>query len=157
LEGVIAKRRLSHYEPGRRSHAWIKVKFNRRQEFVIGGLKPNATSFESLLVGYYEGNKLHFAGKVRAGLTPHVRGEILRATASDKTTRCPFVNLPIGKTSHWGEGISEEEMTRLLWVKPRLVVEVSFVEWTRDGLLRHSQFLGIRHDKNAVQVRREVT
>lgn len=150
LEGVIAKRRLSHYEPGRRSHAWVKVKFNRRQEFVIGGLKPNATSFESLLVGYYKGNKLHFAGKVRAGLTAHVCGEILRAIASDKTTRCPFVNLPIGKTSHWGEGISEEEMTRLLWVKPKLVVEVSFVEWTRDGLLRHSQFVGIRHDKKAV-------
>jgi hypothetical protein len=82
----------------------VKVKFNQRQEFVIGGMKPNATSLESFLIGYYEGNKLHFAGKVRAGLTPHLRGEILRATASDKTTRCPFVNLPIGKTTHWGEG-----------------------------------------------------
>jgi bifunctional non-homologous end joining protein LigD len=153
LEGVIAKQRNSRYEPGKRSNAWVKVKFNRRQEFVIGGLKPNATSFESLLVGYYEGNKLLFAGKVRAGLTPHVRGEILRTIASDKTTRCPFVNLP----SHWGEGISEEEMTKLLWVKPKVVVEVSFVEWTRDDLLRHSQFVGIRKDKNPKEVLRDVT
>jgi bifunctional non-homologous end joining protein LigD len=157
LESVIAKRRRSRYEPGKRSNAWVKVKFNRRQEFVIGGLKPNATSFESLLVGYYEGNKLLFAGKVRAGLTPHMRGEILRTIASDKTTRCPFVNLPIGKTSHWGEGISEEEMTKLLWVKPKVVVEVSFVEWTRDDLLRHSQFVGIRQDKNPKEVLRDVT
>jgi bifunctional non-homologous end joining protein LigD len=157
LEGVIAKRRHSRYEPGKRSRAWVKVKFNRQQEFVVGGLKPTATSFESLLVGFYDSNRLHFAGKVRAGLTPHVRAEILRTIGPDKTTRCPFVNLPIGKTSHWGEGISEQEMTTLLWVKPKAVVEVSFVEWTRDGLLRHSQFVRIRQDKKPREVRRELS
>jgi bifunctional non-homologous end joining protein LigD len=145
----------SIYEPGRRSPAWIKVKFNRRQQFVVGGFKPNATSFESLLVGYYEGRKLYFAGKVRAGLTAHTRAEVFQRIAPGQIPRCPFVNLPSGKTSHWGEGITEEDMAQLRWVKPRLVVEVSFVEWTRDGLLRHSEFVGIREDKNPSGVRRE--
>jgi bifunctional non-homologous end joining protein LigD len=75
LEGVVAKRRESRYEAGKRSRSWVKVKFNRRREFVIGGYKPSATDFESLLVGYYEGRKLMFASKVRAGLTPHVRAD----------------------------------------------------------------------------------
>jgi bifunctional non-homologous end joining protein LigD len=155
LEGIIAKRRLSIYEPGRRSSSWVKVKFNRRQEFVIGGYKPNATTFESLLVGYYERRKLHFAGKVRAGLTPRARSEIFAAIEIDRTPRCPFVNLPNMTTSHWGEGITEEDMANLRWVKPRVVVEVSFVEWTRDGLLRHPEFVGGRDDKKAAEVRRE--
>src|SRR5262249_48853700 len=70
LEGVVAKQRSSLYVPGKRSRSWIKVKFNRRQEFVIGGFKPNGTNFESLLVGYHEDGKLYFAGEVRAGLKP---------------------------------------------------------------------------------------
>jgi bifunctional non-homologous end joining protein LigD len=155
LEGVVAKRRFSVYEPGRRSPSWVKVKFNRRQEFVIGGFKPNATSFESVLVGYYEGKRLFFAGKVRAGLTPHVRAEIFRRISASQTPRCPFANLPSSKSGHWGEGISEEDMGKLRWVKPNVVVEVSFVEWTRDGLLRHSEFVGVRDDKKPQQVRRE--
>jgi ATP-dependent DNA ligase len=67
LEGVVAKRRNSRYEPGKRSRSWVKVKFNRRQEFVVGGFKPNANGFESLLVGYYEARRLMFAGKVGRG------------------------------------------------------------------------------------------
>jgi ATP-dependent DNA ligase len=133
----------------------VKVKFNRRQEFVVGGFKPNPTNFESFVVGYYEGRKLYFAGRVRAGLTPHTRAEIFRRIAPDQTTRCPFVNLPSSATSHWGEGITQEDMTKLWWVKPRIVVEVSFVEWTRDGHLRHSQFVRVRDDKTAREVRRE--
>jgi bifunctional non-homologous end joining protein LigD len=152
LEGVIAKRRLSRY--GKRSRAWIKVKFNRRQEFVIGGVKPNPANFESLLVGYYERGKLHFAGKVRAGLTPHTRAQIFRMIEADQVVRCPFVNLPLVAMSHWGEGITAEEMPKLRWVKPRVVIEVSFVEWTRDSLLRHSEFIGHRDDKDARDVRR---
>jgi bifunctional non-homologous end joining protein LigD len=155
LEGVIAKRRNSRYEPGKRSRSWVKVKFNRRQEFVVGGFKPNATNFESLLVGYYADRKLHFAGRVRSGLTPHVRTEIFCTISADETPRCPFVNLPMSTTSHWGEGITAEDMTTLRWVKPRLVVEVSFVEWTRDALLRHSQFVGLRRDKKPQDVGRE--
>ena len=155
LEGVIAKRRSSVYVPGKRTEAWLKVKFNRRQEFVVGGFKPNAANFDSLLVGCYEDRKLYFAGKVRAGFTPASRADLFRRIAADQTPRCPFVNLPSKATSHWGEGITEEEMTKLRWVKPRHVVEVSFVEWTRDGSLRHAQFVGVREDKSPRDVRRE--
>lgn len=155
LEGAVAKRRGSRYEPGRRSDAWVKVKFNRRQEFVVGGYKPNAKDFESLLVGYYKGRRLYFAGKVRAGLTPRLRADLFGTFESSRTPACPFVNLPNSGTSHWGEGITEADMASLRWVRPSLVVEVSFVEWTRDGLLRHSEFVGIRSDKAARDVRRE--
>jgi bifunctional non-homologous end joining protein LigD len=155
LEGVVAKRRRSLYESGKRSTSWVKVKFNRRQEFVIGGFKPNATSFESLLVGYYEGSKLFFAGRVRAGLTAHARAEIFPVIGSNLTSRCPFVNLPSSRTGHWGEGVTEEDMAKLRWIKPSVVVEISFVEWTRDSILRHSEFVGVRDDKKPRDVRRE--
>jgi ATP-dependent DNA ligase len=155
LEGVVAKRRESRYESGKRSRSWVKVKFNRRQEFVVGGFMPNANAFESLLVGYYEGRKLMFAGKVRAGLTPQVRAELLPKLKSLAQPKCPFANLPSSKTGHWGESITAEDMATLRWVKPKIVVEVSFVEWTRDGLLRHPEFLGVRNDKSPREVRRE--
>jgi bifunctional non-homologous end joining protein LigD len=155
LEGVVAKRRRSAYAAGRRSDAWVKVRFAKRQEFVIGGYKPNATNFESLLVGYFEGAKLVCAGKVRSGFTPHLRIEVFRALRPLEATRCPFVNLPSTKTSHWGEGITAEEMATLHWVKPLRVAEVSFAEWTRDGSLRHAAFVGLRGDKSPRDVRRE--
>ncbi len=133
----------------------MKVKFNRRQEFVVGGFKPLAGGFESLLVGYYEGRKLMFASKVRAGLTPHTRAELFPQLKTIAQPKCPFANLPLSRTGHWGEGISTEDMTALWWVKPKMVVEVSFVEWTRDGLLRHPEFIGVRDDKGPREIRRE--
>jgi bifunctional non-homologous end joining protein LigD len=155
LEGVIAKRRDSLYEPGKRSNRWLKVKFNKRQEFVVGGLKPGGAGFESLLVGYYEGRQLLFAAKVRAGLRPHTRAEIVRRLAGSEAPRCPFANLPMGRTGPWGEGITEEDMKTLRWVEPRLVVEVSFVEWPQGGLLRHAEFVAVREDKDPRQVGRD--
>jgi bifunctional non-homologous end joining protein LigD len=148
LEGVVAKRRQSVYVPGERSDAWVKVKFSPRQEFVIGGYKPNAANFDSIVVGYFDERKFYFAGRVRAGFTPHMRAEVMRRIADRQITRCPFVNLPYstGK-SHWGEGITAEEMNTLRWVKPVVVVEIGFVEWTAEALLRHSTFVGIRDDK----------
>ena len=155
LEGVVAKRRDSRYQPGRRSDAWIKVKFHRRQELVVGGYKPANEGFDSVLVGYYDEGRLYYAGKVRAGFTPHSRAEMKRRLAPLATRKCSFVNLPSSRTRHWGEGVSEEEMTVLRWVKPVEVVEVAFTEWTRDGSLRHSSFAGFRDDKPARDVRRE--
>jgi bifunctional non-homologous end joining protein LigD len=155
LEGVVAKRRRSRYEPGRRSDAWVKVRFARHQEFVIGGYKPSAAGFDSLVVGYYEGTSLLSAGKVRSGITPHARGLLFERLRDVVSKRCPFANLPTGASSHWGDGITAAEMTELVWVKPRLVVEVSFTEWTRDGSLRHAAFVGTRDDKDARAVRRE--
>ena len=134
----------------------MKVKFSPRQEFVVGGYKPNASNFESILVGYFDKRKLYFAGKVRAGFTAHSRAEVMRRIADHPVARCPFANLPnsTGK-SHWGEGIIAEDMKALRWVKPTAVVEVGFVEWPLDGLLRHSTFVGIRTDKRASAVQRE--
>ena len=155
LEGVVAKRSRSTYAAGRRSDAWIKVRFAKHQEFVIGGFKPNATNFDSLLVGCYEGSKLVCAGKVRSGFTPQLRLDVFRALRALEVKRCPFANLPSSTRTHWGEGITAEEMEILRWVKPRCVAEIAFTEWTRDGSLRHAAFLGLRADKRARDVRRE--
>jgi bifunctional non-homologous end joining protein LigD len=157
LEGVVAKRRDSVYVPGARTDAWVKVKFSPQQEFAIGGYKPNASNFDSILLGYYDKRKLYFAGKVRAGFTPYARAELMRRITKHPAARCPFMNLPnsSGK-SRWREGITAEDMKTLRWVKPMLVVEVGFVEWAMDGLLRHATFLGIRDDKRPTDVGREV-
>jgi bifunctional non-homologous end joining protein LigD len=155
LEGVVAKRMRSVYTAGRRSDAWVKVRFAKHQELVVGGYKPNATNFDSLLVGYYDGRKLVYAGKVRSGFTPHRRAEVFESIRHLESSRCPFVNLPSTRTGHWGEGITAEEMRLVRWVKPRVVAEVSFAEWTRDGSLRHAAFIALRDDKPPKEVRRE--
>lgn len=156
LEGVVAKRRSSSYEAGRRSDKWLKVKFSRRQEFVVGGYKPANAGFDSVLVGYYEGRRLYYAGKVRAGFTAHSRGELMRRLAPLGRRSCPFVNLPSTQSSHWGEGVTAEDMAALKWVTPSVVVEVTFTEWTRDNNLRHAAYVGLREDKRAQEVRREI-
>ena len=155
LEGVIAKKIDSPYEPGRRSGAWTKVKFARRQEFVIGGFRPNGSSVDALVVGYYDGRSLMAAGKVRAGLTPLLRRQLFETLAPLEAAACPFANLPSSKKSHWGEGITAEDMLTLTWVKPTRVAEIEFTEWTAGGSLRHAAFVALRTDKRARDVRRE--
>ena len=157
LEGLVAKRGDSRYEAGRRSRTWIKVKFQQRQEFLIGGFTPARTSssVDALVVGYRQGRRLLSAGKVRAGLTPPLRRQLFDALAPIRQQRCPFANLPETSTSHWGEGITAEDMATIAWVKPVTVVQVAFTEWTRDGHLRHAAFLGVRTDVAARDVRRE--
>ena len=88
-------------------------------------------------------------------MTPHLRAKLFPLLRSLTQTKCPFANLPNSHKGHWGEGITAEDMTALRWVKPKIVVEVSFVEWTRDGLLRHTEFVGVRSDKWPRDVRRE--
>jgi bifunctional non-homologous end joining protein LigD len=157
LEGVVAKRLDSIYESGLRSRNWIKVRFHQRQEFVIGGYKPAGGSFDSVLVGYYEGAKFSFAGKVRAGFTPATRVLVWSRIDGTRIEKCPFVNLPNSEgKSHWGEGITAEDMSSLRWVKPRVVIEVAFTEWTAGGNLRHASFAGVRDDKSPRDVRREL-
>jgi bifunctional non-homologous end joining protein LigD len=155
LEGVIAKRRSSRYLAGIRSDAWVKLKLDRQQEFVVGGYRPGPHGIDALLVGYYEKRRLHFAGKVRAGFTPHVRREVSDRLKPLHADRCPFVDLPNSKTSHWGGGVTPEQMAEMTWVKPTLVAQIRFVEWTADHHLRHAAFLGLREDKPAKDVRRE--
>jgi bifunctional non-homologous end joining protein LigD len=156
LEGIIAKRRDSRYETGKRSGAWQKFKVNNEQEFVIGGYRPEGKNFDALLVGYYQGNQLLFAGKVRAGFTPALRASIWkRIQTIEPLAKCPFVNLPNSKRGRWNEGITAEDMAELRWVRPKLVAQIAFTEWTRDGSLRHSKFVARREDKEPKQVRRE--
>jgi len=156
LEGIVAKRRDSRYEPGERSGAWVKLKLDKQQEFVVGGYRPGPNGVDALLVGYYEGKKLRFAGKVRAGFTPHLRREVLDALTPLHAARCPFVDLPNSKTSHWGGGVTAEQMAEMKWLRPSVVAQIRFVEWTNDGHLRHAAFLGLRTDKRAVNVRRDL-
>jgi bifunctional non-homologous end joining protein LigD len=157
LEGIVAKRKDSRYEPGERSGAWVKLKLDKQQELVIGGYRPGPNGIDALLVGYYEGKALRFAGKVRAGFTPHLRREVFEAVKPLHMATCPFVDLPNSKASHWGGGVTAEQMTEMVWVRPKLVAQIRFVEWTNDGHLRHSAFLGLRTDKRPARVRRETT
>ena len=155
LEGVVAKRRDSKYEAGKRSGAWQKFKVQLRQEFVIGGYKPENRNFQSIVVGYYENKKLRFAARVRAGFTAAQRAALFELLHPLTVEKCPFTDLPSSRTGHWGEGVTVEDMKILKWVKPTLVAEIAFTEWTRDGNLRHSAFVGLRTDKDARGVVRE--
>jgi len=89
---------------------WLKFKINKAQEFVIGGYKPDAASFQSILVGYYKTKKLLFAGKVREGFNPYVSAKLLEAMRPCLTSKCSFANLPSSRTGHFGEGITIDEM-----------------------------------------------
>jgi bifunctional non-homologous end joining protein LigD len=155
LEGVIAKRKSSQYDAGQRNSQWVKLKLDRQQEFVVGGYRPGPNGFDGLLVGCYAGKELRFAGNVRAGFTPHVRRDVFTALESLRSARCPFADLPNTKTSHWGGGVTAEQMSEMRWLKPKLVAQVRFVEWTADDHLRHAVFLGLRADKSAQDIRRE--
>jgi bifunctional non-homologous end joining protein LigD len=156
IEGVVAKRKDSTYQPGERSNDWVKFKLERSQEFVIGGYRPDGSiGLDAILVGYYEGKQLQFAGKVRAGFIPHVRRDVLEKLKPLEVSRCPFANLPDPTAGRWGGGVTSDQMGEMQWTKPELVAQVRFTEWTTDGRLRHAAFLGLRLDKPAQEVRRE--
>ncbi len=156
LEGVIAKQRDSIYHAGTRVATWLKLKVNKAQEFVIGGYKPDLGRFQSILIGYYDAKKLIFAGKVRQGFNPVSRAKLLKTMRPLLTNKCPFDDLPSSRKSHFGEGITVEEMTNLCWLKPKLVAQISFTEWTNYGLLRHATFEGLRDDKEPRTIVREL-
>ncbi len=157
LEGVVAKRRASIYEAGERSGNWQKLKLERQQEFVIGGYRPSGTTgVDALLVGYFDEDELRFAAKVRAGLVPHARRELVRKLKPLQVQSCPFADLPTEPSSRWGGGVSAEDMKEMIWTEPQLVVQIQFVEWTAEHRLRLSKFVGFRPDKSASEVRREL-
>ena len=155
LEGVVAKRRNSSYEPGRRSGAWVKMRIGGGQEFVIGGYTASSKNFDALLVGYYEADKLMFAAKVRNGFVPAVRDTVFQRLKKLHIKTCSFANLPESRKGRWGEGLTAEDMQKCIWVKPRLVAAIDYVEWTPANHLRHSKFIALREDKNARHVIRE--
>jgi bifunctional non-homologous end joining protein LigD len=157
LEGVVAKRKDSAYTVSTRSLAWLKFKLSLSQEFVIGGYNPDGKTFSSILAGFYDGDRLIFAGKVRQGFNPASRRTLFNGLQPLKTNRCPFANLPLNRTGHFGEGVTKEDMAALQWLRPEVVAQVSFTEWTNSGLLRHATFLGLRGDKDPKEVIREET
>lgn len=157
FEGVVAKRADSRYESGERSGAWLKYKTNQGQELVIGGYKPDTNGFEYLLVGYYEGKDLIFIAKIRNGFTPSLRREVAQHFAGLRTSKCPFANLPEPASARRGEAITLDVMKRIQWLKPELVTQIEFTEWTKGNHLRHSKFIALRDDKKASEVRKEST
>ena len=144
LEGLIAKRRDSEYA-GRRSPDWLKFKCVNEQEMVIGGFTDPAGSrigLGALLVGYYQADKLRYAGKVGTGFSSKILLGLRRRLNARELKRSPFADAVSEKGAHW--------------VRPDLVAQIGFTEWTTDGKLRHPRFEGLRTDKPANQVVREI-
>jgi len=154
LEGVMAKRRTSPYEPGKRSPNWRKIKVRLAQELVVGGWLSGegsrANRIGALLVGYHDpdapGRPLRYAGRVGTGFTDAELTRLGALLAERATGACPFdppppPPRPVAKAAHW--------------VCPDLVVHVAFGEWTSDGILRHPSYQGQREDKAAAEVVRE--
>jgi bifunctional non-homologous end joining protein LigD len=156
LEGIVAKRMNSPYEPGERSGAWVKFRLNKGQELVIGGYMPGKHGFSSLLVGYYENKKLIFIAKVKNGFVPAVKEEVFARFKGLETDVCPFANLPEPKNARRGEALTAEVMKKCRWLKPKLVAEIEFTDWTAANHLRHSKFVALRDDKDAREVTREL-
>ena len=152
FEGVIAKRKNSCYESGKRSGAWLKYKVNQSQEFVIGGYTPG-NPLDAVIVGYYEGDKLIYAAKVRNGFVPRLRRKVWQKLKGLEITSCPFANLPEMKRTQFS--LTREEIKNCIWLKPELVAQIEFTEWTPDDHLRHSKFAGLRDDKDPHEVVRE--
>jgi bifunctional non-homologous end joining protein LigD len=144
-EGVIAKRRDSRYEHKRSRH-WLKMKCEASQELVVGGFtdpQGGRVGLGALLVGYYEGDDFVFAGKVGTGFDTKLLLELRARLDRLELTRAPFtkaIGLP---------------KIRAHWVRPEIVVQVAFIEWTVHGKLRHSRLIAIRTDKKARDVVRE--
>jgi DNA ligase D-like protein (predicted ligase) len=155
LEGVIGKRKDSLYQAGKRSGAWIKHRVNRGQELVIGGYVPGTHGLDSIVVGYYKGDELIYVGRVRNGFVPASRRQVFGKLQPLVIPRCPFVNLPETRRSRWGEGLTTEGMKKCVWLRPKLVADIEFLEWTESDHLRHSKFARLRDDKDARSVIKE--
>lgn len=155
LEGVVAKRGDSVYEPGKRSGLWSKHRINQGQEFVVGGYTPGTQGFDALIVGFYRGKDLYFAARVRAGFVPATRRAVFAQIKSLKTAKCPFVNLPEQSAGRWGQGLTAEKMKVCVWLKPETVVRIDFAEWTGGDKLRHTKYIAVRDDKDPRKVVKE--
>ena len=156
LEGLVGNRRDSIYQPGERSGAWQKMRLNQGQEFVIGGYTVGGRSFDALIVGYYASDRLLYAGRTRNGFTPSLRDQLAGRFRGLHIPECPFANLPEPRGGRWGQGLTAAKMKECVWLRPQLVAFFEFVEWTPDGHLRHVRFIGLREDKDARELLREI-
>ena len=144
-EGVIAKKTNAVYRPGVRSKDWLKLKLEKNQEFVVGGFTEPRNSrahIGAILLGYYEGGKLIYAGHTGGGFSSKSLSDMYKRLKPLTRDKSPFTTTP--KTNE-----------KATWTEPKVVVEVRFNEWTRDGKLRQPIFLGVRDDKDPKEVRRE--
>jgi bifunctional non-homologous end joining protein LigD len=153
LEGIVAKRADSLYEAGKRSNDWLKIKAAHRQEVVIAGYTINegtSKPFSALLAGVYKGNKLQFIGKIGTGFSIKQQKEMYAQFQKLKRVRSPFAETPDVNKPHRFRpaGVKAE----VVWMKPELICEVNYTELTRDGLMRHPSFAGMRVDKKAKNV-----
>jgi DNA ligase D-like protein (predicted ligase) len=155
LEGIVGKLRDSRYEPGKRSGAWIKHRLNLGQEFVVGGYTPGPQGIDAIIVGYHQGRDLIYVARTRNGFVPASRRRVFEKLKPLVTPICPFVNLPETHKARWGEALTAEKMKRCVWVRPEVVAQLEFLEWTDADHLRHSKFVGLREDKDARAVSRE--
>jgi DNA ligase D-like protein (predicted ligase) len=155
LEGLVAKRRDSRYESGLRSGAWMKMRVSRGQEFVIGGYTHGTKTFDAIIFGVYQGKRLVYVARTRNGFTPATRAALWKTFRGLEIKECPFANLPEPRGGRWGQGLTAAKMNECVWLKPQLVAQIEFLEWTPDDHLRHSRFVGLREDKKAKDVTRE--
>jgi bifunctional non-homologous end joining protein LigD len=148
LEGVIAKRKASRYEPGRRSSSWIKIKNVRRQEAVVGGWNPGeggrAGQIGSLLIGVHGPGGLQYAGHVGTGFTGQTLTMLGQRLAPLRRATSPFAT-----------PVPREHARAAIWAEPQLVVEVQFALWTSAGVMRAAAYKGLRDDKDPAEVVRE--
>jgi bifunctional non-homologous end joining protein LigD len=141
LEGLVAKRANSRYEPGQRSGAWMKMRVNRSQEFIIGGYSIGGSTFDAVIVGHVVDGKLLYVARTRSGFTQGMRAELLRKMKPLEVSECPFCNLPEKRPGRWGEGLTADKMKECRWLRPELIGRFEFLEWTEDRHLRHSRFV----------------
>jgi bifunctional non-homologous end joining protein LigD len=155
LEGVIAKRKDSLYETGKRSGAWVKCRANRGQELVIGGYIPGPHGFDSLIVGYYKGKDLIYVARVRNGFVAASRRQVFERIRHLVSPTMPFANLPDTHKSRWGDELTAEKMKKCVWLRPEVAAQVEFLQWTDADRLRHSKFVGLREDLDPRRVVKE--
>jgi ATP-dependent DNA ligase len=155
MEGLVAKRRDSQYEPGQRSGSWQKMRVNQGQEFVMGGYTPSSKNFDAVIFGYYDKDRLIYVARTRNGFTPRTRDDLYKRISKLSTPKCPFANLPEARSGRWEQGLTAAKMAECKWLKPLLVAQFEFVEWTPDDHLRHSRFITLREDKDPKSVGRE--
>src|SRR5690606_26913911 len=152
LEGIIAKRKDSTYETGRRSPNWLKIKVNKRQEVIIRGYTKNegtSKPFSALLAGVYENKKLVYKGKIGTGFSIQTQKDMLKEFNPLEIKNAPFNDIPdVNKPTRYRGPVK----AAITWLKPELICEVSFTEFTDEGLMRHPSFKGMREDKKAKEV-----
>jgi bifunctional non-homologous end joining protein LigD len=120
------------------------MRLNRSEEFVIGGYTKGGRTFDALVLGRYEGDRLVYVARTRVGFTPASRARLMEKLRPLEVPACPFANLPEARSGRWGEGLTAEKMKECVWVRPELAAKVEFVEWTPEGHLRHARFVGMR-------------